>query len=219
MKKITTTLAILFVSLTILFAGHGWKRVNYTNSTIFTGIVTVDNEPANEGDVIGVFVNGECRMIAEVFVRSETAFVSSVLHGESVEDAVVKYWSVEDDKVYDVEGTFKTSPSGEISLYEINVVTNKPAVTAISSLAGKGEISIKVYPIPLKDELFVESSEDIKSVEVNNNIGQKVIGSQEIASTKFIIGTSDFDPGIYFLTIEFVDGTITTKRIVKNIKK
>ena len=64
------------------FAGHGWSRVNYTNSTIFTGIITVNDLPADSGDAIGIFVNGECRMVSTVKVIDGVAYVSAVLHVE-----------------------------------------------------------------------------------------------------------------------------------------
>ena len=95
MRNFTKTLLIVSSiagSLSAL-AGHGWKRVNYTQSTIFTAVVTVNEKPAQAGDVVGIFVDGECRMLSTVFILNDTAFISSVLHGNKPEKTVIKYWS------------------------------------------------------------------------------------------------------------------------------
>jgi len=218
MKKFTTTLSALILSLIVLFANPGWKRVNYTNSTIFTGIVTVDGEPASEGDLIGVFVGDECRMLAEVFVESGTAYVSSVLHGETPgEEAVIKYWSVEEDKIYDVEGIVETKPAGEISLFGINVVTKEPNVN--NPLEVKGNSDFQLFPIPTINEIAIKSSSKIKSIIINNSIGQKVYVIEDLNSTKTALDLSDYDPAVYFLNITFENGDVKTKKIVKGINE
>jgi hypothetical protein len=90
MKKIIILLLIAVSSL--VYADHGWERVNYMQSTIFSAEVTVNNKPALADDVVGAFVNNECRMIAKVFMVGDKAYVSSVIHGDSPEQVEFRLW-------------------------------------------------------------------------------------------------------------------------------
>jgi len=119
-KKI---LPIILITLLIgsLFAGHNWTRVNYMHSTIFTAVVTVDGKPAAEGDVVGAFVNGECRMIKPIFINNDTAFVSSVIHGDKPEEVNFKIWIKAEDKTYDIQQTLTSKPDGSIHMFELDV--------------------------------------------------------------------------------------------------
>ena len=199
---VTTSLVLTFSA----FAGHGWKRVNYTNSTIFTGVVTVNGQPAQNGDVIGIFVKGECRMIATVFTQNDSAFVSAVLHGEKVDSATIKYWSSAEDKIYDVDDTIITNPAGEIQRYPINLKSS-----ATSSCIVKSS-DIKIYPSSAKSDIFVSTSKDIKNIIIINNIGLKVIDQDDVKQ----VNVASLPKGIYFVSVTTSDGQTITRKIVKN---
>ena len=118
MKKLTLVFAFALASI-FAFSGPPWERVNYRNSTIFTGIITIDGNKAKEGDIVGAFVGKECRMIAKVFYHNDSTFVSSVIHGEMVEDITFKLWVEADKKEYELKQPMKSAPGESIYLYKL----------------------------------------------------------------------------------------------------
>ncbi len=66
-----------------------------------------------------------------------------------------------------------------------------------------------VYPNPVQNNLHIKSISDIRSINVYNGLGQKVLQSKQE-----IIDMSHFSKGLYFLQIHTESG-IETKRIIK----
>lgn len=122
MKKFSIILSALFLigSLSI-YASHNWKRINYMGSTVFSAYVTINGKPAKKGDVVGAFAGDECRMIADVFINNDTAYVSSVIHGIKKETIVFKVWIQEEDSSYTVKETIQSNPGGSIHLHHIDL--------------------------------------------------------------------------------------------------
>lgn len=120
MKKILFFTFFLISSL--LFAGHGWERINYMQSTIFSAEVTINGVPASEGDVIGAFVGNECRMIAPVFMVDNKSFVSSVIHGDKKEEVEFRIWVHKNDKIFVVPEKVTTIPGGNLLNYPLKIV-------------------------------------------------------------------------------------------------
>ena len=155
----TTILVVLIASFSSVFAGPPtWTRVDYTNSTAFVGWVRINHYDATfpktiqVGDYIGAFVNGECRMIAQVFNYNGNLYVSAVIHGGDIfdgtpsDDPTVSNTAEEIEfRVWDntanveitttVKGTVFSDPGGEILDYEIG----KPNTNSnLASLAVSG---------------------------------------------------------------------------------
>ena|ERR1035437_8537170 len=208
-KSVLLSCAII-ASLSVI-AVPGWNRVNYTNSTIFTGIVTVNGVPADSGDVIGIFVNGECRMVSTVFTLNGTSYVSAVLHGEKAETATIKYWSAKQDKIYDIDTTIATSPSNEILLFPISLKSGE--VTTETKTIGSSN-NLSIYPTIAKSSINISSSNEIKSIQIINNIGNLILKITDPITTK--IDVSSFSTGLYFISVNFKDGLTLTKKVIKN---
>jgi len=202
---------VTLVATLNVFASHGWNRVNYTNSTIFTGVVTINGLPADSGDVIGIFVNGECRMVSTVFNQNGNAYVSAVLHGEKIEKATIKYWSAKEDKIYDIDTTISTSPSNEILLLPIRI---KSETNTTESKVVSTSNYVMVYPTIAKSNISITSSNEINSVTIINNIGNIVLSINEPNSNK--IDVSSLANGIYFVSVNTKNGSTITKKIIKN---
>jgi len=213
MKLFTKSMFLSLAIITTLnvFAGPGWTRVNYTNSTIFTGVVTVNGVPADSGDVIGIFVNGECRMVSTVFNLDGSSYVSAVLHGEKQETATIKYWNAKQQKVYDIDTTITTSPSNEILLFPISLKSSEVS-TETKTIAATN--TLVIYPTVAKSSITISSSNDIKSIKIINNIGNVVLAFSEPSSNK--IDISGLSNGFYFVSVNLKDGSTITKKIVKN---
>jgi len=118
--KIKLLIVCMLVSLGVN-AAHNWERVNYRNSTIFSASVWIDGHAAEAGDVVGAFVDNECRMMATVFVNNDTAYISSVIHGEKVENIKFKVWQKTSDKIFQSQDLLMSKPGDCIFLHHIDV--------------------------------------------------------------------------------------------------
>lgn len=140
-------LLLLFASARSFAGAPTWSRVDYTQSTTFVGVVEIKKYTSTypytpiEGDYIGAFVKGECRMIAQIFTHEGKLYVSSVIQGSDTcvtnepnctpggpEEVEFRLWSNASDKEYGsdlatrVKGTVMTIPNGNIGstlAYEI----------------------------------------------------------------------------------------------------
>ena len=106
---------LLFLTGTVLAATPGWQPVNYTQSTTAVGIVTIDGQPAESGDIVGAFVGDECRGVIEVNLNDGTAYMGMVINGDLPGETVAfRIYDSSEEQVVDVMNTCQTSP-GDIS--------------------------------------------------------------------------------------------------------
>lgn len=209
MKRILLTFAAFGCLASLVFAGPGWKRINYTRSTIFTGIVTYDGQPAAEGDMIGIFVGGECRMMATVFTREGVSYVSAVIHGEIKENVQVKAWKSESDAIIDLDSTFETKPDEELMGVNLNFKSGSETTNGTEVAAEE----LDVTPTITESTVSIKAHKAIKAVTVFDNIGKKIAvvkGNGE--SEDLLLGQPK---GIYFIAVELENGTVSTKKVVK----
>lgn len=83
---------------------------------------------------------------------------------------------------------------------------------SINELSTK--IYTNVYPIPAKNNITVESSNVINKVKIINMVGQVVF--EKVIDTKLLkINTADFKAGVYFMQMEFTEGSITKRFIIE----
>ncbi len=75
------------------------------------------------------------------------------------------------------------------------------------------ENNISVYPNPANDFVMVEASQDIRSIEITNYMGQVVNSVKAVEMTQYRINTSSLSAGIYFVEVETTAG-IEKVRIV-----
>jgi hypothetical protein len=113
-------IAFVLLSIVSLAAGPNWERINYRDSTVFSGIVTLDGKPVTAGDMVGAFVDQECRMTATVFKNNDSSYVSAVIHGEKPELVSFKLWLKAENKVYDLKEKVMSKPSDGIYLYHLD---------------------------------------------------------------------------------------------------
>ena len=106
--------------------------------------------------------------------------------------------SVDDLKIYNYPLT-----QTEIT----NLYTNN---TLSSSDFNQNNLEVVLYPNPVNDVLNIDIANTIKSVEVYNLQGQKVLVSNQSQ-----INMSNLSAGIYMLRIEDENNAVNTKRIIK----
>ena len=88
-----------------------------------------------------------------------------------------------------------------------NLYTNN---TLSSSDFTENNIEVSLYPNPANDILNIEMTSDVKSIEIYNIQGQKVLSLNQKQ-----INVSNLASGIYMIRIQDVDNAIATKKIVK----
>ncbi|MCX6232391.1 MAG: choice-of-anchor J domain-containing protein [Bacteroidetes bacterium] len=91
---------------------------------------------------------------------------------------------------------------------DIKVATTGGVNESNSELA-----SISIYPNPVNDVLNITSNSKIKTLKVINAIGQEIF-NENINSKNFVVNTSLYIKGIYFVQIETLNGKITKKFVV-----
>jgi hypothetical protein len=88
-----------------------------------------------------------------------------------------------------------------------NLYTNN---TLSSSDFNQNNLKVAMYPNPVNDILNIDIENEIKSVEIYNIQGQKVMQSNAKQ-----IETSSLNSGIYMVRIEDVNGGIATQKLIK----
>ena len=100
--------------------------------------------------------------------------------------------------------------------YAVNIVGNcrssvfPVTVTVTLSATDFNSISFIVYPNPTSDILNIETTLELKSIEIYNIQGQKVMTSNQNQ-----INVSDLASGIYMIRIQDTNNAIATKKFVK----
>jgi len=89
---------------------------------------------------------------------------------------------------------------------------------SITSLVLEFKVSVKVYPNPVKDNMFIETGNinvgEIKLFNLNGQIQNRQV-SIHYGVDKIQISTSQLQSGIYLLRLETETGTIIKKIIVQ----
>jgi len=120
MIKMIKKIVFVILSIICLSAGPNWERVNYRDSTVFSGIVSLKGKAVKAGDMVGAFVGNECRMTATVFLNNDSSYVSAVIHGEKPETISFKLWTKSDNKVYDLKETVMSKPGDGLYLFHLD---------------------------------------------------------------------------------------------------
>jgi len=80
----------------------------------------------------------------------------------------------------------------------------------INPLAGK----IQMYPNPVRDQLNINSTVDVRRVIITSTLG-KVVGNFNYSSNR-AINTATLSKGMYFITFIGKDGNKVTQKLIKN---
>ncbi len=110
-------------------------------------------------------------------------------------------------RIYLNYGVFGQTGSGVFSLG--NVVLKDPNATGFSNL--EAEKPLHLYPNPTANNLTIESTEEIISVEVFNLNGQKLLSKSGRMGKQYKLQLEGIQPGIYFVK---VNGKHTGKIVV-----
>lgn len=87
--------------------------------------------------------------------------------------------------------------------------------TATTSVTNEYLADVKAYPNPFNNTLTIDNLENANNIIVSNILGQEFATFNSFTSNSIEINTSEFDNGIYFVTIISNNNTKRTIKIVK----
>ncbi len=73
---------------------------------------------------------------------------------------------------------------------------------------------VRIYPVPVRDKLYINAITPIVQMDVYNLLGQKVISVVQEEPIREV-GTEMLPAGVYILMLQDSNGRITTKKVVK----
>ena len=160
-----------------------WEPVIYpNNSAILYGTVEIDGIPADENDLIGVFVNDECRGTANFNVYENTAFITLLINiAENSEIISFKLYDESEDNILEFDDSIEINTGDTIGSYPDDLIQFEIFTTGIEDedVTGSEIISFGNYPNPFQSSTAIsfqisnEQNEQIK-IEIFNLKGQEI---------------------------------------------
>lgn len=95
-------------------------------------------------------------------------------------------------------------------LYQGNSVES--CVTSVEKVS---PIQVSVYPNPFQNQFTIELPSDIKQISVLGSAGERYYRTISSLDEVLTINAFNYTRGVYFIVMEFNDGTIKSQRILK----
>jgi len=119
--------------------------------------------------------------------------------------------------VVDTNGTYcyvvKAVHEGYNSTTIESAASNEVCKTLNVGIIDNQLASLKVYPNPAKDFVNVETTKDIRSIEMINYLGQSVYKQAVDGKGVYKINTRQLESGVYFIRFIDAKGIVTTERV------
>jgi hypothetical protein len=201
-----------------------WNDVENTGTMHAIAITTDAFAQLQVGDVIGVF-NQYGNIAGMVQLESLKNNVYLSVYADNVftdsndgfnDGDLMTFKVYRNGEVIDAIATFDSSmPNTNIFNHEgISAINGlKFSVTSINDVTS--DLSVQIFPNPAKNFVNIQTNFEIKNLKVVNYVGQ-VVFDRPIDQSSFEINTSNFGPGMYFVQIQSLDGTVITKRLTIN---
>ncbi|MCF7859605.1 MAG: hypothetical protein K9N07_09860 [Candidatus Cloacimonetes bacterium] len=144
-----------------------WEMTVYPTSTIAYGNVTLEGEPAAQGDIVYAFVNSECRGKQPVKMSDGKAYMTMNIQGLADHEPVYfKIWDASADSVYDVNFTTYTKPNFDIG-YPPDVLPINGIRAGVTFFFPPEELEMHPYEIRQLDlGFYCNTTKFIKDVRV-----------------------------------------------------
>lgn len=117
-------------------------------------------------------------------------------------------------------GTHIKSGSLYLGKIEACTATSKMSIqeTKISAIESiESDSFITIYPNPTKENVTIAStSSKIKSMAVSSTEGKTFFINNSINNEQYVLDASNYQKGIYIITIETIDGKIVRQKLIKN---
>jgi hypothetical protein len=193
------------------FAGR--RAVNYIRilPALSPTYFTVSNSEALPESRLVISWTADCLQCKGfILERSDNASTGFVEIFRTLNERIYRNNNLELDKTYYYR-MYSFNETGK-SIY--TVVKSGTTFKNVTGLEDPRD-GVKVYPVPVDNELKIEGGSRIASVAIHNSIGQVVYSIQLIESTGSLsVDLSPLRPGMYIVWVN-VDGKKTPHRILK----
>ncbi|MDP8321177.1 MAG: tandem-95 repeat protein, partial [Candidatus Stygibacter australis] len=184
---------VIFILLISLLMGDerdpGWQPVIYTNSTVAYCQVTINNEAAETGDILGAFAASECRGTGNIFFYNGESYSVMNIQGEQIETITFKLWDANEDIILDIDESVQSYPGHDLgyppNFLELNAsgggLPNEPPVV---DLPGEIEFdNIETYLFAIRDFIYDAEGDNLEiswtgnedvNIEITDNTWQSV---------------------------------------------
>ena len=199
-------------------SGPGWVPIEYNNITTIPCIITLNDQPASDVDILGAFINNECRGVSSINNQSTANILIYAGEPDTVRfmlyKATTQQYFTCNTTVIATPGVIVTQP---LTLNFTPVGTEDPAeIPTVSSIN-------MIYPNPFNPETNIRFSiaEKTKAtIKVYNIKGQlvKALVNEVMNPGKYSVvwkGTNDLNhscsSGVYFVRFSAGKSTNTQK--------
>jgi hypothetical protein len=139
-----------------------------------------------------------------------TAEVDGYIEGSAM---TFKVYRASTEEVIDIAFSYDAEYPNYDGTFAIHGVSNVVGITmSITSINEANNSKVQVFPNPATDVINVVSDLNVKSITLVNYVGQMVY-NQNVNSNNIQINVSNYVTGMYFVTIETIEGNVITKRI------
>jgi len=149
-------------------------------------------------------------------VGTDGAASGSAKYGSSYSLDFGATWTPIDTGVQYISVEFYSDQTGWAGGFSTNATTSGvfkwDSQTHVSPI--ENVVNVNIYPNPASDFVTIESSENIRSIQVINQLGQVMV-DQNIQTTKSTINTNSLNKGLYLLKVNTDKGSNIYKVIVK----
>ncbi len=80
----------------------------------------------------------------------------------------------------------------------------------VMGVENHNNVTFNIYPNPVKETMYLEANSNIQRVKISNLLGQ-VMEEFVVDGKKTQVNTSDYQPGVYFVTVETENGVSSRK--------
>lgn len=179
-------------------------------------------------------INCQIDLVTSIDVQGQAGETTIAIQGGTLQMEAYVLPSYADDGTYtwsvsngtgsasiDAGGLLTAITNGDVTVtataIDASGVTGSVIITISNQSSAsiyENEISelVELYPNPVQTELFINSKENIESIEIRNSLGQIV---KKITSNYNSIDVSDLKQGVYFLQIETGKGLVSERFIKK----
>jgi hypothetical protein len=198
-----------------LFAIYHIHPFDFEYSANLIGEI-VDDEGENiiqKGDLLIAYIDGESRGVSEAYYVPDLARYVFCLTIFSNSDSVITF------QVKSLNSKNNTLIA-ENFVFTSDVVFGEPFKPIRLHLSKTGtnggeNPSVKVYPNPVKDHLYIDSESEISKISVYNSLGNCIRILLDVSGNTAQIKTQDLASGVYILKIETKNG-LEIKKFIKS---
>ncbi|MBE9469309.1 MAG: T9SS type A sorting domain-containing protein [Bacteroidetes bacterium] len=123
------------------------------------------------------------------------------------------YFAGDSIGVNDPHGLIKLE-AGEYKIYTTKKLTAPNVVTRINSISNGSKL-FQIYPNPTTNSLHLNNDKEINRIVIHNIIGSQVKEVNDINSQLIDINVSDFQSGLYFVSVYDKSGKVKTRKFTK----